>query len=60
MLPYLQEQPFFISEDDLLKDLNLLISIAGFNETNQISITSVTGNDDWNCSIGKIKDLQYN
>ena len=59
MLPYLQEKPFFISEDDLLKDLNLIISIAGFNETNQISITSVTGNDDWHCSIGKIKDLEY-
>ena len=48
MLPYLQEKPFFISEDDLLKDLNLIIaggkmtSLVGYSGAGKTTILKTT------------------
>ena len=59
MLPYVNELHHNLDQDQLILDLYKILKIAGFNESQQISLTSVTGDDDWSCSTGKIKELKY-
>jgi len=43
----------------LFDELLNLIDEHNLHEHNQISLTSVEGNNDWTCSIGSILDLPY-
>ncbi|MDA8915668.1 hypothetical protein N9I01_00415, partial [bacterium] len=46
-----------IDIERLYKEMSLFLSSHNFWEQRQISITSITGDNDWTASIGKIADL---
>lgn len=43
----------------LKKDIFSLIDSQNLSEYDQISLTSITGDNDWLCSVGKITDLPF-
>jgi len=43
----------------LYEELCFVINEFNLHDLNQISCTSIDGNNDWLCSIGKIADLQH-
>jgi hypothetical protein len=48
-----------IDHKRLYQDMDKLLSDHNLWSVRQISLTSVTGADDWDCSIGRIVDLPY-
>lgn len=55
---YVQQLESTIDHDKLVNDFKLLNKTVLFDpNTAQISVTSVDGNNDWSCSVGKIHQL---
>jgi len=48
-----------IDTHQIWQDLYPVLVEHNLLDKNQISLTSVSGDNDWTCSIGKMKDLQY-
>jgi len=48
-----------IDSPRLFEDFMSVLRNHELLEHQQISITSINGNNDWLCSVGKIRDLQY-
>lgn len=48
-----------IDSHKIWQDLYTVLVRHDLLEKNQVSLTSISGDDDWFCSIGKMKDLQY-
>ena len=48
-----------IDISQLKLDLQQLLTRALIGSSNQLSVTSMSGNDDWDCSTGKIHNLQH-
>ena len=44
---------------DIQKDIDKFLTELDLWHHDQISLTSHTGKDDWQCSVGKIFDLEY-
>jgi len=48
-----------IDADALWKDINNFLIVHDFWDKDQISLTSIDGEDDWFCSVGKRENLQH-
>jgi hypothetical protein len=48
-----------IDHERLSLELLQLLTDQELHNYDQISLTSITGDDDWLCSVGKMKDLAY-
>ena len=48
-----------IDVSDIQNDIDMFLTEFDFWHLNQISLTSHTGKNDWECSIGKMLDLEY-
>lgn len=48
-----------IDSPRLAKEVLDLYEKNNFGQAQQISLTSVSGNDDWFCSVGRIKECKY-
>jgi len=49
-----------IDADALWKDIELFLTVNKFWDKDQISLTSIDGENDWFCSVGKRYDLVHN
>lgn len=58
-MDYITKISLKIDQKQLLEDVEYILGLTPLWPNQQISLTSVTGNDDWECSIGKIADLQH-
>ena len=58
-MEYINKLSLQINQKELLDDVEYILGLTPLWPNQQISLTSVTGNDDWDCSIGKIADLQH-
>jgi hypothetical protein len=58
-MEYINKLSLQIDKKQLLQDVEYILGLTPLWPNQQISLTSVTGNDDWDCSIGKIADLQH-
>ena len=58
-MEYINKLSLQIDHKELLQDIEYILGLTPLWPNQQISLTSVTGNDDWDCSIGKIEDLQH-
>ena len=56
---YVKELKLHDYSEVLFSELLSVIEQHNLQEQNQISLTSVEGNDDWTCSIGSILDLPH-
>ena len=43
----------------LWQDMYSVLVAHDLLDRNQVSLTSISGNNDWDCSVGKMKDLEY-
>ncbi len=44
---------------NIQQDIDMFLTDLDFWHVNQLSLTSHSGKDDWECSIGKMEDLEY-
>ena len=58
-MEYINKLSLQIDQKQLLEDVEYILGLTPLWPNQQISLTSVTGEDDWDCSIGKIADLQH-
>lgn len=58
-MEYVNKLSIEIDQKQLLDDVEHILSLTPLWPNQQISLTSIDGNDDWECSIGKIADLKY-
>ena len=58
-MEYINKLSIQIDQKQILDDVEFILEQTPLWPNQQISLTSVTGNDDWDCSIGKIADLQH-
>jgi hypothetical protein len=58
-MEYINKLSIQIDQKQLLEDVEHILGLTPLWPNQQISLTSITGNDDWECSIGKIANLNY-
>ena len=58
-MEYINKLSLQIDQKELLNDVEYILGLTPLWPNQQISLTSIDGNDDWECSIGKIADLQH-
>ena len=58
-MEYINKLSIQIDQKQILDDVEFILEQTPLWPNQQISLTSVTGNDDWDCSIGKIADLKH-
>lgn len=58
-MEYINKLSIQIDQKQLLEDVEHILGLTPLWPNQQISLTSITGDDDWDCSIGKIADLNY-
>jgi len=58
-MEYINKLSIQIDKQQLLKDVDYILGLTPLWPNQQISLTSITGNDDWECSIGKIANLNH-
>lgn len=56
---YVQVIDTNIDHEKLSHEVKHLIQSHNLEKYSQISLTSIGGNDDWFCSVGKIKDINH-
>jgi|TARA_R110002074_G_scaffold38533_1_gene104423 hypothetical protein len=59
MEPHVTKLDFSIDPERLHTELDNLLSDVGFSNPNQLTLTSVLGNNNWEESTGKIKNLKF-
>ena len=58
-MKYVQSVDTDIDHDKLLTEVEAFIDSHRLSFHPQLSLTSVSGNDDWQCSVGKLHALEY-
>jgi hypothetical protein len=56
---YVTELPETFDQHSLRRDYEKLVETFEFHNAHQISVTSTTGNNDWDCCVGSSGNLEY-